>query len=152
MSSRAMPMMTSTRFNKFNLKPSISFLDSSCLIKKSYLRFSFFSETLRSLGFFGFVFWGVSDILLCNRSLITCKNRKKLQHTRKKANRFRSQPFARFEKESLFFHHYPLRIVSPFCIHDAHQINPFHQIRYIDLIRPPHSLHQLPKRIVHHHF
>ena len=151
-SSRAMPMMTRIRLSKFSLKLSMGRPLSSCDIRKSYFRFSFLRETLRNLGLFGFVFWGVSDILLCDRSLITCKNRKKLRHTRKKADRSRSQPFARFEKRSLFFHHYPRRMVSPFCIRNAQQINSFHQHRHFNLIRPSHGLHQLAKYIVHHHF
>ena len=40
---------------------------------------------------------------------------------------------------------YSLRIRNP------HQINPFHQSTQINLIRPPHRLHQLPKGIINPH-
>ena len=41
---------------------------------------------------------------------------------------------------------YSLRIRNP------HQINPIHQSTQINLIRPPHRLHQLAKGIVNLHF
>ena len=46
------------------------------------------SAVVKALGWWSF-------IMSANTKTIECK----------KANRFRSQPFARFEKESLFFHH-----------------------------------------------
>ena len=46
---------------------------------------------------------------------------------------------------------YLIRVNFPFRIRNAQQINPFHQSTQINLIRPPHYFHHLPKGIIDLH-
>ena len=46
---------------------------------------------------------------------------------------------------------YLIRVNFPFRIRNAQQINPFHQSTQINLIRPPHYFHHLPKCIINPH-